>query len=349
MFSQSHFNLFHNFINNIETKSRNIIQNVSHSFSFVNQDNILENSNRNGVRVRQPLHEVTNDPFTLVCTFLQPNELCNVQSTCKYANHLIKEHSDFHWKQYCIKSYNIHNLCQERNFLLTFLSSRIKDLEEIHSQLISLRSQRHGVDTYHSFNNNGIIGFVSDIVWVDDERIAKTISKKRFMAMGTIITRSEKDITIFKELNKHIHIPCSFMPYSTASHSLQDTSHIDMLNQTIDAPGFIGYAVKLLRLRPEHEYLRYTVLWIIFKNLMIFETENDLIEYTSFLSNEEAEEFWAVSLDRYSHVDDTYPRIFTRNIDTNSSNGFLSYESKVNSTQSDLIKLKYSYTVLRYT
>eukprot|EP00752_Nemacystus_decipiens_P009775 g8730.t1 len=36
--------------------------------------------------------------------------------------------------------------------------------------------------------------------------------------------------------------------------------------------GFLGYAVRLLRLRPEHESLRWTVLFAVFKDLVVFET-----------------------------------------------------------------------------
>ncbi|CAN0584234.1 unnamed protein product, partial [Laminaria digitata] len=36
--------------------------------------------------------------------------------------------------------------------------------------------------------------------------------------------------------------------------------------------GFLGYAVRLVRLRPEHESLRWTVLFALFKDLAVFET-----------------------------------------------------------------------------
>lgn len=37
-------------------------------------------------------------------------------------------------------------------------------------------------------------------------------------------------------------------------------------------PGFVGYAVRLLQLRSEHESLRWTVLFTLFKDLAVFET-----------------------------------------------------------------------------
>ena len=38
------------------------------------------------------------------------------------------------------------------------------------------------------------------------------------------------------------------------------------------APGFIDYAVRLARLRPEHEHLRDSALWMVLTDLMVFDT-----------------------------------------------------------------------------
>lgn len=45
------------------------------------------------------------------------------------------------------------------------------------------------------------------------------------------------------------------------------------LSPEIPAPaGFLGYAVRLLQLRPEHESLRWTALFAVFKDLVVFQT-----------------------------------------------------------------------------
>lgn len=49
----------------------------------------------------------------------------------------------------------------------------------------------------------------------------------------------------------------------------------DLLPLSPETPapaGFLGYAVRLLRLRPEHEPLRWTVLFALFVDLVVFET-----------------------------------------------------------------------------
>jgi hypothetical protein len=45
-----------------------------------------------------------------------------------------------------------------------------------------------------------------------------------------------------------------------------------------DAPGFVGYAVNLIQLRPEDEHLRDSVFWDIFQRLMVFRTEEDAVK-----------------------------------------------------------------------
>lgn len=46
--------------------------------------------------------------------------------------------------------------------------------------------------------------------------------------------------------------------------------------ETPTPAGFLGYAVRLLRLRPQHESLRWTVLYALFKDLAVFETKEQV-------------------------------------------------------------------------
>lgn len=49
--------------------------------------------------------------------------------------------------------------------------------------------------------------------------------------------------------------------------------------------GFLGYAVRLLRLRPEHESLRWTVLFAVFKDLVVFETTEEVYQHEYMLAH----------------------------------------------------------------
>ncbi|CAM9285029.1 unnamed protein product, partial [Pylaiella littoralis] len=55
----------------------------------------------------------------------------------------------------------------------------------------------------------------------------------------------------------------------------KNNERADLLPLSPETPaptGFLGYAVRLLQLRPEHEPLRWTVLFALFVDLVVFET-----------------------------------------------------------------------------
>ena len=199
----------------------------------------------------------------------------------------------------------------------------------------------------------GIVGVLSDIVWTDTELCSYILSKKRSMAMSTIIVTEDTYIRDFRKVTQ-AEFPqyAAYMSISIVEQSIggipslldEDTifnqSQCQSQSQSqcncnclIDTnakyysvfyphghqtnassgssgspsgsnnpisehfptisthkshepppiPGFLGYAINLLRLRPEHEYLRRNVLWIIFRDLMVFDTLESQIQYTECL------------------------------------------------------------------
>lgn len=374
---------FLNILSNIEENTIDFFKNVQQSIHNSTKENrdlrnpqnreyrknrsefMTEESNE---KKRVPLHCMRSDPFTEVCSYLNPKDLCNLRATSKFSNEVISRHSNMYWKSYCWRYYSCSDLRMEATFLLRFLSLRLKDLEMKRDNLTALRRQRLGIDHYLRQNGQGIIGILSDLAWVEDEAIAKTISRKRFMAMATIITTDEGVITRFKDVTKYIapRSASSFMPHATAVNSLVDKSHIDMLKAKIDAPGLHGYAVNLLQLRPEHEYLRYSVFWLIFKNLMIFDSILNLTNYYDTLTIAVAEDFWATSVDTYeAETEDAFPRLLTRRNDTTlgadarvtyniyssgkGSNSGSSVDDILAKLVQEIKNARHSYTVLRYT
>lgn len=299
-------------------------------------------------KTRIPLQRMRSDPFTEVCSFLEPQALCNLKAVCKFSRDEISKHSRFYWKLHCHRRFKIRDLAGEANFQIKFLSLLMKDLETRRSQLQALSRKLFCIDEYRRQGGQGVIGILSDMVWVDSESVAKAISRKRFMAMATIITSTEGVITKFKRANRNIHGLNSFMPYATAAHSIQDTAHIDFFTRDICIPGLIGYVVNLLRLRPEHEYLRYSVFYIIFKNLMVFDTVSNMVEYTATLTIEEFDDFWGVAVDEYEQeTEGVFPRLLTcQNCTYESTIGTFAL---LTALETELRNVKHSYTVLRYS
>jgi hypothetical protein len=184
---------------------------------------------------RKPLSEMKSDPFTVVCSFLAPEDLCRLQSVSKFSRTVIKNHSNLFWRQHCHRLFKSDIMCKEPSYILKFLRMRDQALDKQHKQLVSLERQHQGIDAYRRRYGEGIIGTISDVVWADDERVALAISAKRYMAMATILTTTEAVISRFKDVNQNLGLgPTSFLPYATAAHSINDTSHISMFKQEVN-------------------------------------------------------------------------------------------------------------------
>jgi hypothetical protein len=109
----------------------------------------------------------------------------------------------------------------------------------------------------------------------------------------------------------------SFMPLHQSTRNAQISDELYLsIRRCKDSPpspaipGFVGYAINMIQLRPPDEYIRYEALWGMFKDLMIFETREAIVSYTFTLDAAAIEAFWAVGLDDYSaqELNDTFPR-----------------------------------------
>ena len=349
MFSTANINLL-GVLTSIEKSTTDLIKNVQHQFAKHSHESPLASNTFHNNSIRVPLHRIRADPLSEVCSYLTPPELCALKAVSKFTHEVISKNSRSYWKEYCNRTYGSKDLINEASFHQRYLELRIKDLESQYANLNAARRQRVGIDAYRQRGGQGMIGVVSDLAWVEDEEIAKTISRKRFMAMATLVCTQEGVITRFKEAIKNMPLACamSFMPHRTAVNATNGTSHIAMLKKDIIAPGSLGYAVNLIKLRPQHEYMRYSVFWIIFRNLMIFDTYAHALDYDATLDGTEAENFWAVSIDQYSHeIDNVYPRLLTRPSYTYENPKDTNY--LLASLQDEIQRTKYSYTVLRYS
>eukprot|EP00607_Mallomonas_marina_P009865 CAMPEP_0182420676 /NCGR_PEP_ID=MMETSP1167-20130531/5646_1 /TAXON_ID=2988 /ORGANISM="Mallomonas Sp, Strain CCMP3275" /LENGTH=214 /DNA_ID=CAMNT_0024596941 /DNA_START=527 /DNA_END=1171 /DNA_ORIENTATION=- len=160
--------------------------------------------------------------------------------------------------------------------------------------------------TYGRAYSKGIIGMLCDLVYFDDDRVGKVLSKKRYMAMRTIITETQADVSSFQRYTRTLKaFPKSFLPLANTHRDLIDQSQDAERGpsnylRSVEYPGFLGYVVELVRLPPNHEYLRNSVIWSLFREMMVFETAESLMSYRSQLHAEAAREFWGVALDDYT-------------------------------------------------
>jgi len=293
------------------------------------------------------------DACRLILSYLEPKEACIMQSLCRFTRIVFIESLSSYW------TYNL----KFRFGYLSFESSNYsfaKYIElysdELQSELGHLSSVAGIYDDiikYNSVYKRGVIGLVSDLIYFDDLRIARTISRKRYMAMSTIITETEQDVLNFKTItHDHPGSSKSFLPLVNAERN-QIIRGIDqqILSQQIVFPGYIGYVVNLLCLREEHEHLRLTVMWSLFRDMMLFETTEAKLEYKSLLEPIAQKDFWGVALTDFSEDDmksaqpschAIHPRDLLKNL-TPSVIRKEELEREIDNTRHSLALIRYSY------
>jgi hypothetical protein len=113
--------------------------------------------------------------------------------------------------------------------------------------------------------------------------------------------------------------PASFLPLSCLKcyRNLENYHNFLPAEETSKIPGFIGYSVDLLKMRPEHEHLAGEILPYLFKNLMVFRREVDRIafeEQQSMRLHPGAERQRTIALDSISdeELNDTSTRLSWR-------------------------------------
>jgi hypothetical protein len=66
--------------------------------------------------------------------------------------------------------------------------------------------------------------------------------------------------------------PLSFLPLDMSFDNIAP-GPLDLPLQVGKTVGFRGYAIDLIDLRPEHQHLRMSVFWALFKDLAVFDDE----------------------------------------------------------------------------
>lgn len=145
-------------------------------------------------------------------------------------------------------------------------------------------------------NDHDVVGLLGDLIWFNDKRVANAISLKRGNSTQVAIFRTMKSFLAFKQTpytyNKpslNFALNSDFSAATTAFHEL------DRKTKAGDKPpGFIGFVVDLARMRPDHEHLRETVLYTVYRDMMVFETT---AEGQNYIENFNVDKGWFVGLD----------------------------------------------------
>ena len=154
--------------------------------------------------------------------------------------------------------------------------------------MITLQKAMKTVQDYQGCRlaeKDDIIGLVADMVMFDDPDVARCLSEKRQQGLNMVLMKTRNALTRFKNSRRYgVLVPydLAYMTMDTDFAAIRSnvTQYCDVQNmkdlpKIRNEPNFLGYAIHLVRLRPEHEYLRSNFLFsMVFLNLMVFRTSS---------------------------------------------------------------------------
>eukprot|EP01117_Protostelium_nocturnum_P010648 TRINITY_DN3833_c0_g2_i1.p1 TRINITY_DN3833_c0_g2~~TRINITY_DN3833_c0_g2_i1.p1 ORF type:complete len:1981 (-),score=726.02 TRINITY_DN3833_c0_g2_i1:3-5945(-) len=114
---------------------------------------------------------------------------------------------------------------------------------------------------------SGIIGIVSDLFFVDDEKISEVLAKFNAKRMNATIF---ENVQTFNHYHNKYRNAESFTCISLSNCDKRDPRRELVQPQGAPLDGFLGYVLHTIRLRPHHEYLRDTVAWSLFADTILF-------------------------------------------------------------------------------
>ncbi|PRP81795.1 putative fatty-acid-CoA ligase FadD9 (fatty-acid-CoA synthetase) (fatty-acid-CoA synthase) [Planoprotostelium fungivorum] len=142
---------------------------------------------------------------------------------------------------------------------------------------------------------SGIIGIVSDLAYVDDERESILYAKMCGPKVQAILLDTNEQFKKYYNMYRNASSAASFLSMQNVlaysgdrgRSSQGGNSDLIPLQPAAGAPtdGFVGYAVNRIQLKPQHEFLRKTVFWNLLKETMVFRTLDQAQKYRSWVSS----------------------------------------------------------------
>lgn len=239
--------------------------------------------------------------LSLLCQYLDARSLARLHGVCRPLRNAVSRASGEVWAAHVRRSFHQNALSP-----VTAYGDYVEcQLRRAQIELASFQASRHVLDVVYQYisQRRGVIGLVGDLGYFENEDIARALSKKRSYALHTIVVQNEEVIADFKRrMPRFTGTPLTFFPLN-AAFDIMTTPYHELT--PVHYPGLLGYAVHLIKLRKEDEYLRHSLFFTIFKNLQVFETEADLQAYMRDTDTVP----YACSLDYYqSGEDEVFPR-----------------------------------------
>ncbi|KAN0027109.1 hypothetical protein ACTFIU_009792 [Dictyostelium citrinum] len=162
-------------------------------------------------------------------------------------------------------------------------------------------TSRELLDIQRSTNDSGIVGVIMDLLFVDDERLGQCLANFLKSKMEGVVFQNKQTFNHYYDRysNKSVQ-PVFFVSLDTLipftpkkryqngsqqQQQPQPTPPNQLDIQTYEgAPttGFVGFVVNKVQLREKHEFLRPTLCFTLFKEMMIFNTLKQAMDYKNF-------------------------------------------------------------------
>lgn len=265
---------------------------------------------------------INTDIAIEIVFYLNASEICSLRSCAKFTDVIFHLAGERYWQFICEKDFSVPRLVEDKQskFYTQYIYFHLLQLENEIKHFKSLINNYDALNIAFSSSNNilGVYGMVCDLFWTDNELIALVLSKNRSFALPTIIVDNEKNVLEFKRLSSNLAVrtgQASFLPLSAAalgitefSDAVRNYRSIKSLSPSI--PGFIGFAIDLLNTCIQYEHIKFCSLFILFKNVIVFDTMMNMNLYSNTLNITEFNEFRGIALDSYSEeeLSTTYPR-----------------------------------------
>mmetsp|Transcript_38670 Transcript_38670/g.50951 ORF Transcript_38670/g.50951 Transcript_38670/m.50951 type:complete len:379 (+) Transcript_38670:202-1338(+) len=238
---------------------------------------------------------LSDETIIEMSTYLDPGSICALLGTSKRAYDLIQRGDRTIWETHLLQDFRISfhpDVCNSSREM--YLKCRHESLE---SEAAHYEAVKNSHPTLHSFHKMfpEFCVQLADFGYVKEEKLAKVLSLKRSYAMGTLLVNRSADIMAFKKAHQ-AGSPQNFLSLDCCHPDNFNPQTVMQSLPNIEFPGLIDYAIHLIELKEEHEKYRYSVLYTLMKNLLVFETEHDIREFATVYGAVP----YAIALDSYS-------------------------------------------------
>lgn len=272
-------------------------------FLSVADESLRRPTQQQAARALQPqrfdqFQDLSSDVQLRVLGFLDSRSLASVSSTCSTLWRSFAEHEETLWAVHYAK-------------LSALLCVSEPVASHMRRRYLKLLLLRYEAESRHFGSMSRILaalcempkgtvnGVVSNIGHFHNAGISLAVSLRRQVAMTAVILTRTADAITFRNVTDPNFGPVTFFSQENISSLL--IPHPSLHMPPISAPGFLGYAVDLIRLDPSDEYMRYTFLLCAYKNLSVW--ESDELLRAALESGAMPAHVSNVSLDSYSNSD----------------------------------------------